>query len=197
MKPIQQKLTISIAAVLMTCLLVSGYFAVAAESGTAEDPLITQSYLDAVVTPKAIQAAEEAAGAQSNALSARINAISQQIDEKITAAAAALASDETFLKRVAAAGGGTAADNGTWKALTLAAGQKVYLAVGAEVVLRSGAANCFESGEKGLVNLSEVGELTEGQPLSLYALYTATTQSSGFQASERTKVLISGDYSLG
>lgn len=197
MKPIEQKLTISIAAVLMMCLLVSGYFAVAAESGSADDPLITQSYLDAVVTPKAIQAAEAAAGEQSNALSARINAISQQIDEKITAAAAALASDETFLKRVAAAGGGTAADNGTWKALTLAAGQKVYLAVGSEVVLRSGAANCFESGEKGLVNLSEVGELTEGQPLALYALYTATTQSSGFQASERTKVLISGDYSLG
>lgn len=197
MKPIEQKLTISIAAVLMMCLLVSGYFAVAAESGSADDPLITQSYLDAVVTPKAIQAAEAAAGEQSNALSARINAISQQIDEKITAAAAALASDETFLKRVAAAGGGTAADSGTWKALTLAAGQKVYLAVGSEVVLRSGAANCFESGEKGLVNLSEVGELTEGQPLALYALYTATTQSSGFQASERTKVLISGDYSLG
>lgn len=197
MKPIEQKITISIAAVLMVCLLVSGYFAVAAESGSADDPLITQSYLDAVVTPKAMQAAKDAVGEQSNALSARINAISQQIDEKITAAAAALASDETFLKRVAAAGGGTAADEGTWKSLTLSAGQKVYLAVGSEVVLRSGEASCFESGGKGLVNLSDVGELTEGQPLALYALYTATTQSSGFQVSGRTKALISGDYSLG
>lgn len=196
MKPIQQRLTISVAAVLMICLLVSGYFAVAAESGSADDPLITQSYLDAVVTPKAMQAAEQVVGEQTNALSARINALSQQIDEKITAAAAALASDETFLKRVAAAGGGTAADNGTWKALTLSAGQKVYLAVGSEVVLRSGTATCFESGGRGLVNLSDVGEATEGQTLALYALYTAPTQSSGLLASERTKVLISGDYSL-
>lgn len=197
MKPIQQKLTISIAAVLMICLLVSGYFAVAAESGSADDPLITQSYLDAVVTPKVMQAAESAAGEQANAISARINALSQQLDAKITAAAAALASDETFLKRVAAAGGGTAADKGKWKAVTLAAGQKIYLAVGSEVVLRSGTATCFESGGKGLVNLSEVGELSEGQPLALYSLYTATTQSSGFRASERTKALISGEYSLG
>ena len=72
----------------------------------------------------------------------------------------------------------------------------MYLAVGSEVVLRSGAANCFESGEKGLVNLSEVGELSEGEELDLYALYTATTQSAGLQATERTKVLISGDYSV-
>ncbi len=197
MKPTPQKLTISVAAVLMLCLLVSGYFAVAAESGSAEDPLITQSYLDAVVTPKAVQAAEQAAGEQAGALSARLNALTQQLDQKITAAAAALASDETFLKRVAAMGGGTAADSGTWKSLTLSSGQKVYLAVGSEVVLRSGAATCFESGGKGLVNLSEVGELTEGQSLSLYALYTATTQSSGFQATARTKVLVTGDYSLG
>ncbi len=197
MKPTPQKLTISIAAVLMLCLLVSGYFAVAAESGSVDDPLITQSYLDAVVTPKAMQAAEQAVGEQANALSTRINALSKQLDQKITAAAAALASDETFLKRIAAMGGGTAADSGTWKALTLSAGQKVYLAVGSEVVLRSGGATCFESGGKGLVNLSEVGELTDGQPLALYALYTATTQSSGFQASERTKVLVTGDYSLG
>lgn len=191
----QQRFIISIAAVLMVCLLVSGYFAVA-QPGSSDDPLITKSYLDAVVTPKAVQAAETAANEQANTLAERINTLSQQINDSITVAAASLASDETFLKRVAAAAGGTAADSGTWKSVTLSAGQKVYLAAGSEVVLRSGQAICVESGGKGLVNLSEVGELTEGQSLDLYALYTATTQSSGFQASERTKALICGDYSV-
>ncbi len=195
MKMKQQRFVISIAAILMICLLVSGYFAVA-QPGSSDDPLITQSYLDAVVTPKAMQAAETAADEQANTLAARINALSQQLNESITAAAASLASDETFLKRVAAAAGGTAADSGTWESVTLSAGQKVYLAAGSQVVLRSGEATCVESAGKGLVNLSVVGELTQGQSLSLYALYTATTQSSGFQASERTKALICGDYSV-
>lgn len=195
MKIKQQRFITSTAAVLMVCLLVSGYFAVA-QSGSSDDPLVTQSYLDAVITPKAMQTVENAANAQANTLSARINELSQKLNESITAAAAAVASDETFLKRVSAAGGGTAADSGTWQSLTLSAGQKVYLAAGAEVVLRSGAATCVESGGRGLVNLSEVGELSEGETLDLYALYTATTQSAGLQASERTKVLISGDYSV-
>lgn len=192
----QQKITISLAAALMICLLVSGYFAVAAPLGSADDPLITQSYLDAVVTPKAMQTAEMAVGEQANTLTARINALSQKIDEQIMVAAASLASDETFLNRVAAASGGHIDHSASWQSVTLQAGQKVYLAAGSKVVMRSGKAVCFQSAGKALVNLSDVGELQDGQPLELYALYTATTQSSGFQTSERTKVLISGDYSL-
>ena len=191
----QQKFITTTAAILMVCLLISGYYAVAAEYGSADDPLITQSYLDAVVTPKAVAAAETAADAQADTLSARISALSDQLDARITQAAAALASDEVFLSRVAAAGG-TTASSGSWKTITLSAGQKVYLAAGAELVLRSGSATCIESGGSGLVNLSEVGEVSQGESLSLYHLYTATTQSSGLCAAERTKVLISGDYSI-
>lgn len=192
----KQRFIITTAAFLMVCLLVSGYYAVAAEYGSADDPLITQSYLDAVITPKAVQAAESAAQGQADTLAARITALSNDLNDRITAVAAVLASDETFLKRVAAAGGTTAADSGDWKTVTLSAGQKVYLAAGAELVLRSGAATCVESAGKGLVNLSEVGELSQGDDLTLYNLYTATTQSSGLLAAERTKVLISGDYSV-
>lgn len=196
MKIKEEKMKITLAAILMMCLLVSGYFAVAAQPGSADDPLVTQSYLDAVVTPKAMQIAENVAGEQVSELTARINALSQKIDEKIMSAVAALASDETFLKRVAAISGNTSTDTANWQSVTLQAGQKVYLAAGTQVVLRSGKAICFESADKGLVNLSTVGELTDGQSLELYALYTATVQSSGFQTSERTKALISGDYSL-
>lgn len=193
MKIKKQRFTISIAAVLMVCLLVSGYFAVA-QPGPADEPLVTQSYLDAVIAPAAMQQDEDGVG--TNPVSARIHALSRQIDEHITAAAAALASDETFLKRISAAGGGTAADSGTWEPVTMSAGQKLYLAAGSEIVLRSGAASCIVSGGRGLVNLSSVGELSDGQPLSLYALYTAPTQSAGLQAVERTKLLVSGDYSV-
>ena len=71
----QQKFITTTAAILMVCLLISGYYAVAAEYGSADDPLITQSYLDAVVTPKAVAAAEDAAGAPADTLSARISAL--------------------------------------------------------------------------------------------------------------------------
>ena len=192
MKMRQQKFIISTAAVLMICLLVAGYFAVS-QSSSGRTPLVAQSYLDAVATPKASGSAD---GAADGTLSGRINALSRQLDEGLTAAAAAFASDETFLKRVSAAGGGTAADSGAWVPLTLSAGQKVYLAADAEVVLRSGNATCIEGGGRGLINLSEVGELSEGETIDLYALYTAATQSSGLLATERTKALISGDYSV-
>ena len=52
MKMRQQKFIISTAAVLMICLLVAGYFAVS-QSSSGRTPLVAQSYLDAVATPKA------------------------------------------------------------------------------------------------------------------------------------------------
>lgn len=192
----QQKFIITTAAMLMVCLLISGYYAVAADAGSAEDPLITQSYLDAVILPKAEQTAKDAADDQANTLAARIAALSAELDSKLTVAAAALATDEAFLSRVAAAGGGTAADQDGWQSLTLSAGQKVYLAAGAQLVLRSGGASCIESAGAGLVDLTDVQELSHGDALTLYDLYTAKTQSSGLQATERTKLLISGDYSV-
>ena len=44
----------------MVCMLATGYAAVAAEYGSSDDPLITQSYLEQVLTPTLTTAAETA-----------------------------------------------------------------------------------------------------------------------------------------
>ena len=57
----RRRFTITVGAVLMVCMLITGYAAVAAEYGSAEDPLITQSYLEQVLAPSLTSAAENTA----------------------------------------------------------------------------------------------------------------------------------------
>jgi hypothetical protein len=166
---------ISTGAVMMLCMLATGYAAIAAEYGSAEDPLITQSYIDEVLTPKTQRQIEV-----QNALDARF---------------LTLASDEDFMRKVAAQVG-SATDVSGWQAVTVSSGETLKLSAGSQVVVRSGSAKCISSGGAGLTDLSAGAKLPGGDALAASSLYYATTEGSGFRASTEVKALVVGSYTI-
>ena len=52
----KRKWTIWLSAALLVVLAVSGYFAIAAEYGSKEDPLVTLSYINEVLSPQTMEA---------------------------------------------------------------------------------------------------------------------------------------------
>lgn len=194
----RRRFTITVGAVLMVCMLATGYAAVAAEYGSADDPLITQSYLEQVLTPSLTTAAEDAAktqaGTYQSAMERKIVEMSQALDNKIASLAAKLAKDDTFAQKVADAGGAGEAD--AWESVNVAPGSTLTLDVDTEIVLRKGSATCVESAGTGLTDLSGGGVLSADESLVQDHRYIATTQNAGFHASSSVTVLINGGHSV-
>ena len=182
----------------MVCMLATGYAAVAAEYGSSDDPLITQSYLDQVLTPSLTSSAESAAKIQAStyqsAMERKILEMSQALDDKIASLAAKLAKDDSFAKQVADAGGAAEEDN--WETVNVAPGSTLRLDVDTEIVLRKGSATCVESAGTGLTDLSGGGVLSADEGLTQDHRYIATTQNAGFHATSSVTVLINGGHSV-
>lgn len=194
----RRRFTITIGAVLMVCMLATGYAAVAAEYGSADDPLITQSYLEQVLMPSLTTSAEDAAKTQAStyqsAMERKIVEMSQALDDKIASLAAKLAKDDSFVQQVADAGGTTDAEN--WESVSVAPGSSLRLDVDTEIVLRKGSATCLESAGTGLTDLSGGGVLSADESLVQDHRYIATTQNAGFRATSAVTVLINGGHSV-
>ena len=91
----KKKWTITLAAVLLVTLSVAGYFAIAAEYGSEEDPLVTLSYINNILSPQVMQKLEqelnEKAQEVSSEIDTKIKAASDELDMKIAAYEAAAA----------------------------------------------------------------------------------------------------------
>ncbi len=182
----------------MVCMLITGYAAVAAEYGSAEDPLITQSYLEQVLTPSLTTAAENTAKTQASTyqstMERKIVEMSQALDNKIASLAAKLTNDDTFVKKVTDAGG--VEEENEWETVNVAPGSTLKLDVDTEIVLRKGSATCVESAGTGLTDLSGGGVLSADEALTQDHRYIATTQSAGFHATSSVTVLVNGGHSV-
>lgn len=193
----KRRFIISTGAILMVAMLATGYAAVATEYGSADDPLITQSYLEKVLTPSLTAKAEAAARAQvdsyENDMTAQINQMVQSIGSRFQSVVDSLLSDENFIQRVAAAGGGTAAVQGDWETITLSAGKVIQLDAGAQLIVRSGVASASGAG---LTDVTAGARLNSGDAATASHLYMATQQGSGFKAGASARVLVSGGYTL-
>lgn len=194
----KRRFTITVGAVLMVCALATGYAAVAAEYGSADDPLITQSYLEQVLMPTLASAAEHTAKTEAvryqSAMEKKITQMSQALDDKIAALAAKLSKDDAFAKKVAQAGGVLQGDE--WAEVTVAPGKTLKLDANAEVILRKGSATCVESAGTGLIDLSGGGMLSAGAALQADHRYIATTQGAGLRATSAVTVLVYGGHTL-
>lgn len=180
----------------MVCMLATGYAAVAAEYGSTDDPLITQSYLDQVLTPGLTTAAQNAAKTEASSyqssMEQKINEMSQSLNNRIASLAAKLAGNDDFAKKVADAGGNI--DESGWESVKFDSGKIIQLDADSKIVLRSGSAICVESAGTGLTDLSGGGVLSADQTLEADHRYTATTQGAGIQAISSISVLIKGSY---
>ena len=92
----RKKWTITLSAILLVLLSVAGYFAIAAEYGSQEDPLVTLSYVNNVLSPQVMQKLNDELNKKATEVSAEIDtkvkAASDEIDKKIAEYQAAAAS---------------------------------------------------------------------------------------------------------
>ena len=150
-----------------TCLAAG---AVAWAAGDQSDPLVTLSYLTQTVLPDLVKSTQEKADAKSEELTQQFEQLAGQ------------------------SGSGSSA---SYQVVTLAAGQRMNLGLGAEVLLRVGSATAGAAENPALVDTTTGGNLNSGGALVQNHLYVATMTDHYITAGGSTvKVLVRGSFSL-
>ncbi|MBP3311704.1 MAG: hypothetical protein J6L72_05650 [Butyricicoccus sp.] len=183
----RRRFTITVGAVLMVCMLATGYAAVAAEYGESDGSLISQDYLEQVFTPSLL-----AGKGQASSIAEKITELSQMLDYKI----AALLDEAGDASAEKPAGSDSVEEGENWETITVAPGKTLKLHVNTEFVLQKGGGTCVESAGTGLIDQSSGGVLSADEALKVDHRYLATTKNAGFRATSASTVRILGGYTL-
>ena len=139
----------------------------AAEPGTAKDPLVTLSYLNETF----------------------MDSIMERVDQKI-----AERNSQLQLGEQASGASGTAA---SFTVVTLSSGQVLTGDIGCEVMLRVGTASCVSPSSPGLIDETSASTLNNGGALVQNHLYMMTIEGRGVKATAATtKLLVRGSYTV-
>lgn len=164
-----KKWKIAAAAACVCALLTAAY---AANAGSANDPLITLSYLNTTFSRQ----------------------VQTMVDQTVSQRKAEM---EDALKKVLAQGGNAAATGNVFTVVTLSQGQSLVGEVGCEVMLRIGTATCGSSDSVGLIDTTTGANLANGGPLATNHLYMVTISPRTVTATSGTvKVLARGPYTI-
>ena len=144
--------------------------AVALAAGDQNDPLVTLSYLTQKVLPDLEKSTQEKADAKSAELTKQFEELASQ------------------------SGTGSSA---SYQVVTLSAGQRMNLGLGAEVMLRVGSATCVSPSSPGVIGVSAATTLNNGGALVTNHLYMMTIEGRGVKAGSGTvKLLVRGGYTI-
>ena len=144
--------------------------AAAAGAGTADDPLVTLSYLNETFLAAVQKRIDEAVASRNASLTA-------YIDGKL--------------------GGGSAGTASSFAVVTIPAGKTLVGDIGCEVMLRVGSAVCVSPSTPGLIDETTGGTLENGKALVKNHLYMMTIEGRGVKAGNGTvKVLVRGSYTI-
>lgn len=169
------------AAVLLVGISLAGFVAVAAETGTQGDPLITLSYLTDTLTPSVLKQVDGKIAANNTTLTGKLNdqvtAFAKQMDQKLNQA-------------------GNSGTSGTYAVVSLASGQTITGGVGTEFMLRVGTAVCSASSAPGLIDMTDGSSLNNGKSMVTNHLYMATIDARGAKATSSAKLLVRGSYTI-
>ena len=205
----KKKWTITLAVILLVTLSVAGYLAIAAEYGSEEDPLVTLSYINNILSPQVMQKLEQELSDKAQEVSAeidtKIKAASDELDMKIAAYEAAAAegniSDDLInsiadavIERMQKDDDDETAKAPVWEVVRLEAGKTVTCSIGCELVLRLGSATCVSSGTTGPINLTDGTVLGPDKQYAVNNLYLVTIEGRGLYTADGCTVLICGDY---
>ncbi|MBR3641277.1 MAG: hypothetical protein IKN53_04530 [Oscillibacter sp.] len=153
---------------LAVSLLAHTTVSLAVEPGTADDPLVTLSYLNDTFLGQ---------------LMARVD---QKIGERNAQIAKELAGES--------ADGGESA---TFTVVTLSKGQTLTGEIGCEVMLRVGSATCVSPSNPGLIDETSGSTLANGGALTANHLYMMTIEGRGVKAGADTvKLLARGAWKI-
>ena len=206
---IQKKWMLSLGIFIVLALLFAGVLAIAADIGTKDDPLITESYITQELLPGMNKRIDEAIGAKikdfENNLTTKYDVLAKELDSKaadLMKNFSGNTQDEAFINAVAQSvidkTGNTGSDTpgDTMKKVIISAGKTLKLNLGSEIMIRLGSAVCVSSGTPGLIDLSSAGELANGAALEKNHLYMATVDGRGVKASAEATVFVRGTYTL-
>ena len=156
-------------------LVVTAY---AAEIGTAEDPLVSLSYLNKTFLGQVMERVEAMVAQRDAELTA-------EVDAKIAAAAENQKESPEGIT------------NRTFAVVTLSKGQTLVGDIGCEVMLRVGTATCVSPSNPGLIDETDAAILNNGEELIKNHLYMMTIEDRGVKATAATvKVLVRGTYTV-
>ena len=163
-----KKWKIAAAALCVCALLTAAY---AANAGSANDPLITLSYLNTTFSRQ----------------------VQTMVDQTVSQRKAEM---EDALEKILAQGGSAAGTGNVFTVVTLSQGQSLG-EVGCEVMLRIGTATCGASDSVGLIDTTSGANLANGRPLATNHLYMVTISPRTVTATSGTvKVLARGPYTI-
>ena len=162
-----KKWKIAAAAVCVCLLLTAAY---AAGAGSANDPLVTLSYLNNTFSQK----------------------VQTMVNDTVDARKAEM---EQALAKVLGQGGNGSGN--VFTVVTLSKGQTLVGDVGCEVMLRIGTAVCGTSDSVGLIDTTSGSNLGSGGALATNHLYMVTISTRSVTATSNTvKVLARGPYTV-
>ena len=170
--------------VLLIITLLSAFVVIAVEPGTAEDPLVTLSYLNGVYTDQVSRRIEERLESYRGSMK---DELSRQVQEA-----------ENYLKSLYSGGGSASGEAASYSVVTLRKGETLYGEIGTEVLLRVGSATCVAASAPGLVDSTGGTVLNGGGSLAANHLYMMTIAGRGVKAgSDTVKLLVKGSYTIG
>lgn len=152
--------------VCLVLLLLAGGATALAAVGTAENPLVTLSYLANTFTEKILSQTE-------GKITAKQDAYEQKLENKLQ-------------------GSGSAA----YAVVSVSKGQTLTGQAGCEILLREGSAVCVNSASPGLLDTTTGGTLESGQALSRNHLYLLSTDNGGVKATANVTLLVRGGYTI-
>lgn len=146
--------------------------AAAAGAGTADDPLVTLSYLNETF----------------------LAAVQKRIDEAVSSRNASLTA---YIDGKLGSGGGSAGTASSFAVVTIPAGKTLVGDIGCEVMLRVGSAVCVSPSSPGLIDETSAGTLNNSGALAQNHLYMMTIENRGVKATAATtKLLVRGTYTI-
>lgn len=174
-----------VAAALVVAAAVSAGAAAGAagNAGSADDPLVTLSYLNQVFAPSLNSKIDQAVKANEDSLKADLNSAIDRWSQTVGQAGGS--------------GGTAGSGSAAFTVVTLSKGQTLTGEVGCELMLRVGSASCVSSSSPGLIDTTSGGTLDNGGALVKNHLYMVTIETRGVQATANTvKVLARGSYTV-
>lgn len=174
-----------ICALLLVAVSGGALAAASGSAGTANDPLVTLSYLNNVFAPSLNATVDKAVAANEEALKAALN-------EAIDKWSADIRNQAGNTPGGSGTGGGA-----VFSVVTLSNGQTLTGSVGCEIMLRVGSAVCVSPESPGLIDTTGGSTLNNGGALATNHLYMVTVETRGVRATSGTvKVLVRGSYTV-
>ena len=199
----KRKGIVSVLALSMVLLITVGVVSIVAEYGASDDPLVTKSYIDSVLTPdmtakidaeiaKAKASLETYANDKINAHSATVDTKIENLKKSVTASLSQATIDEIANKVITQLKADGVSASGTWAVVNLPSGKTLKGKLGTEILVRAGSATA--SGN--LVNTTSGSEISSGGAISNNSLYLVTSADKGIKATQPVIAVVSGDYTI-